>query len=77
MGKDAVLKFREAVNSSEDLQEQIRSGGKDLDFVEMAKQFGFEFTTEDWHLVLDEVGGDFSGMELAMVAGGSWFIEKT
>jgi len=70
MSKEAVVQFREAINASEGLQDQIRSGA---DLMAMGKESGFEFSAEELQEVMGEIGDELSDFELEVVSGGTQF----
>lgn len=70
MSREAVSKFRDAINASEDLQDQIRSGA---DLMAMGKENGFEFTAEELGATLNDLGDELSDFELEVVSGGTQF----
>ncbi len=74
MSKEAIDKFREAINQNTTWQEEVRQGTVEnpIDGVEFAKEKGFEFTAEEYSSYLDEsMDDELSEFELELVSGGA------
>ena len=69
MSIEQVKAFRKAVNESEELQERILAGD---DWVEVAKEVGFEFTKKELRTFTEGLGDkeQLSEFELNYAAGG-------
>lgn len=72
MTTDAVLQFRQAVNSSAALKDEIRglSGHTRADFVAMGARHGYEFSEDDLASVANSVRDELTDFELELVSGG-------
>ena len=71
---EAVMKFRQELNDSVELQEKLKSGG---DYVAIAKENGHEFTMDDAKSTFAAIKDSDEGLtefELEAVAGagGHW-----
>ena len=68
---ETLIKFRQAVAYSADLQEKVKAGA---DLVELGKENGFEFTQEELEAGWEELQESDEGLtdfELEVVSGGS------
>ncbi len=69
---EAVMKFRQELSDSVELQEKLKASG---DFVAIAKENGHEFTEEEVKSTYEEIMDSDEGLndfELNSAAGGSW-----
>ena len=67
-----VEEFREAINTNEDWQEEVRNFGSDDDIVSYASGKGYEFTNDEYsEYVENDTSGELSDFEMELVAGGS------
>ena len=57
--KESLLTFRKAVNESNDLQEKIKGGA---DIVELGKETGYEFSSEDVTAAYEELQDSEDGL---------------
>jgi predicted ribosomally synthesized peptide with nif11-like leader len=67
---EAVMKFRQELNDSVELQEKLKAGG---DYVAMAKENGHEFTMDDAKSTFEAIKDSDDGLtefELEAVSGG-------
>jgi predicted ribosomally synthesized peptide with nif11-like leader len=67
---EAVMKFRQELNDSVELQEKIKAG---TDLVELGKENGHDFSEEDVQAAYEELQGPEEGLtefELEAVTGG-------
>ena len=67
---EAVMKFRQELNDSVELQEKLKSGG---DYVAIAKENGHEFTMDDAKSTFAAIKDSDEGLtefEMDAVAGG-------
>ena len=70
---EAVMKFRQELNDSVELQEKLKASG---DFVAIAKENGHEFTEEDAKSTYAEIQESDEGLndfEMNSVAGGGFW----
>jgi len=70
----AVLKFRQELSDSVELQEKLKSGNSVGDFVALAKENGHDFTEEEAKSTYEEIQDSDEGLtdfELDAVAGGA------
>ena len=71
MSKEVIEQFREAINTNDEWQEEVRNFGDDDNMVNYASGKGYEFTNDDYNAyVAKEFGGELSEFETEMVAGG-------
>jgi predicted ribosomally synthesized peptide with nif11-like leader len=72
MSTEAVLRFREAVNSSDSLKHEVRAleNGGAAEVVAVAARHGFAFTEAELAAVANSVGVELTEFELEMVGGG-------
>ena len=66
-----VQEFREAVNTNEEWQEEVRNFGADDNIVNYASGKGYEFTEDEYSkYVENDTSGELSDFEMELVAGG-------
>ena len=69
-----VEEFREAINTNEEWQEEVRNFGDDDNIVNYASGKGFEFTKNEYsEYVENNTSGELSDFEMELVAGGQQF----
>lgn len=77
MSREAVELFRKKIDQDDQLQDILRESFRTMDdqlnLVDLALEYGFEFTEEEGLAVLREsmVDGELSDFELELVAGGA------
>ena len=65
-----VEEFREAVNTNEDWQEEVRNFGADDNIVSYASGKGFDFTEDEYSEYVGNLGDELSLFEMELVSGG-------
>ena len=66
-----VEEFREAINTNEDWQEEVRNFGDDDNMVKYASGKGYEFTNDEYGEYIEEnTSGELSEFEAQLVSGG-------
>lgn len=76
MSKEAVRLFRDKIGQDEQLQSILRVAFETMDdqlnLVDLAREYGFEFTEEEGLAALQEAreGGELSDFELELVTAG-------
>jgi predicted ribosomally synthesized peptide with nif11-like leader len=75
MSKQALSDFRGAVESSRELQNEVRAElakGDSADFAALGRQHGFEFTAEEFNegYSAGRSHGELTPFEMEMVSGG-------
>ena len=67
-----VEEFREAINTNEDWQEEVRNFGADDNIVNYVSGKGYEFTNDEYsEYVENEIGDELSEFEMELVSGGA------
>jgi predicted ribosomally synthesized peptide with nif11-like leader len=71
MSKESVSEFFLAVSSDETLQEKLAAATQPENFIKIAQEKGYSFTTEELFAVISEQNnGELNDEELNTVAGG-------
>jgi predicted ribosomally synthesized peptide with nif11-like leader len=72
MTTEAVLQFRQAVNSSPAMQQEAcaLSSLAPAELVEMGARHGFQFTEDELASVAGSVGDELTDFELELISGG-------
>ena len=73
--KESVMKFRQELSDSVELQEKLKSNASMEGFIALAKENGHEFTAEECESAFEELQDSDEGLtefELDTVSGG-WF----
>ena len=71
--KESVMKFRQELSDSVELQEKLKSSASTEGFIALAKENGHEFTAEECESTFEELQDSDEGLtefELDTVAGG-------
>jgi predicted ribosomally synthesized peptide with nif11-like leader len=72
MSKESVSEFFLAVSSDETLQEKLAAATQPENFIKIAQEKGYRFTTEELFAVISEQNnGELNDEELNTVAGGT------
>lgn len=77
MSKESVSEFFLAVSSDETLQEKLAAATQPENFIKIAQEKGYSFTTEELFAVISEQNnGELNDEELNTVAGGIAFTMR-